>query len=80
MIAKLNNGAISYAPYKYTFTNPPEQLLKDYAGYKDYVENDKPDFDPETQVIEPMYLETETQIICDWQVTDIETEAVSNET
>lgn len=80
MIAKLNNGVISYAPKKYTFANPPEQLLKDYAGYKDYVENDKPDFDPETQVIEPMYLETETQIICDWQVTDIETEAVSNET
>ena len=80
MIAKLSNGAISYAPKKYTFANPPEQLLKDYAGFKDYIENDKPTFNPETQILEPVYSETETQIICDWQVKEIETEAVSNET
>lgn len=78
MIAKLNNGAISYAPKKYTFANPPEQLLKDYAGYKDYVENDKPVFDPETQILEPVYSETETQIVCDWRVKEIETEAVTD--
>lgn len=78
MIAKLNNGAISYAPKKYTFANPPEQLLKDYAGYKDYVENDKPVFDPETQILEPVYSETETQIVCDWRVKEIEAEAVTD--
>lgn len=71
MIAKLNNGAISYAPKKYTFANPPEQLLKDYAGYKDYVENDKPVFDPETQTLVPVYSETDTQILCTWQVQDL---------
>lgn len=78
MIAKLNNGAISYAPKKYTFANPPEQLLKDYAGYKDYVENDKPVFDPETQILEPVYSETETHIVCDWRVKEIEAEAVTD--
>lgn len=78
MIAKLNNGVISYAPKKYTFANPPEQLLKDYAGYKDYVENDKPVFDPETQILEPVYSETETQIVCDWRVKEIEAEAVTD--
>lgn len=80
MIAKLSNGAISYAPKKYTFANPPEQLLKDYAGFKDFVENDKPTYDPSTQILEPVYTETETQIICDWQVKNIETEGVPNET
>lgn len=71
MIAKLNNGAISYAPKKYTFANPPEQLLKDYAGYKDYVENPVPDYDPETQFLMPEYTETDTQITCTWQVQDL---------
>lgn len=78
MIAKLNNGVISYAPKKYTFANPPEQLLKDYAGYKDFVESDKPVFDPETQILEPVYSETETQIVCDWRVKEIEAEAVTD--
>lgn len=72
MIAKLNNGAISYAPKKYTFANPPEQLLKDYAGYKDYVENPAPDYDQETQVLVPTYTETDTQITCTWSVQPIE--------
>lgn len=78
MIAKLNNGAISYAPKKYTFANPPEQLLKDYAGYKDYIESPAPDYDPETQILEPVYSETETQIVCDWRVKEIEAEAVTD--
>lgn len=78
MIAKLSDGTISYAPKKYTFANPPEQLLKDYAGYKDYVETEKPVFDPETQILEPVYSETETQIVCDWRVKEIEAEAVTD--
>lgn len=72
MIAKLNNGAISYAPKKYTFANPPEQLLKDYAGYKDYIESPAPDYDPETQFLVPEYTETDTQITCTWSVQPIE--------
>jgi hypothetical protein len=78
MIAKLNNGAISYAPKKYTFTNPDPEMMKQYAGYKDFVENDKPVFDPETQILEPVYSETETQIVCDWRVKEIEVEAVTD--
>lgn len=78
MIAKINNGVISYAPKKYTFANPPEQLLKDYAGYKDYIESPAPDYDPETQILEPVYSETETQIVCDWRVKEIEAEAVTD--
>ena len=71
MIAKLNDGVISYAPKKYTFANPPEQLLKDYAGYKDYIESPAPDYDPETQFLVPEYTETDTQITCTWQVQDL---------
>lgn len=78
MIAKLNNGALTFAPNKITFANPPEQLLKDYAGYKDYVENPVPDYDPETQFLVPEYTETDAQIVCDWRVKDLETEAVTD--
>ena len=72
MIAKINNGVISYAPKKYTFANPPEQLLKDYAGYKDYIESPAPDYDPEMQFLVPEYTETDKQITCTWQVQPIE--------
>lgn len=78
MIAKLNNGTISYAPKKYTFANPDPEMMKQYAGFKDFVENDKPVFDPETQILEPVYSETETQIVCDWRVKEIEAEAVTD--
>ena len=78
MIAKINNGVILYAPKKYTFANPDPEMMKQYAGFKDYVENDKPVFDPETQILEPVYSETETQIVCDWRVKDLETEAITD--
>ena len=78
MIVKLNDGVLVTPPDKITFTNPPEQLLKDYAGYKDYVENPVPDYDPETQILEPVYSETETHIVCDWRVKEIEAEAVTD--
>lgn len=78
MIAKLSDGTISYAPKKYTFTNPDPEMMKQYAGFKDFVENDKPVFDPETQILEPVYSETETQIVCDWRVKEMEAEAVTD--
>jgi hypothetical protein len=78
MIAKLTDGVLVTPPDKITFTNPPEQLLKDYAGYKDYIENPAPDYDPETQILVPEYTETDAQIVCDWRVKDLETEAVTD--
>lgn len=78
MIAKLNNGVLIPPEEKITIANPPEQLLKDYAGYKDYIESPAPDYDPETQILEPVYSETETQIVCDWRVKEIEAEAVTD--
>ena len=79
MIAKLNNGALTFAPNKITFTNPPEQLLKDYAGFKDYIENEKPEYNPDTQILRAVYTETETQIICSWQVEDLPPEGELSE-
>lgn len=72
MIAKLTDGVLVTPPNKITIANPPEQLLKDYAGYKDYEENPVPDYDPETQFLMPEYTETDTQITCTWQVQPIE--------
>lgn len=72
MVVKLNDGALMTPPDKITFTNPPEQLLKDYAGFKDYIESPAPDYDPETQFLVPSYTETDTQITCTWSVQPIE--------
>lgn len=68
MVAILSNGAVSFAPNKITFTNPDEQLLKDYAGYKDYIEEDKPEYDAKTQKLVAQYTETDTEITCSWTV------------
>ena len=68
MVVKLNDGALMTPPDKITFTNPPEQLLKDYAGYKDYIDSPAPDYNPETEYLVPEYSETDTQIICHWQI------------
>lgn len=72
MVVKLNDGALMTPPDKITFTNPPEQLLKDYAGYKDYIESPAPDYDPETQVLVPSYTETAALITCTWSVQPID--------
>lgn len=77
MIVKLNNGVLIPPVEKITFTNPPEQLLRDYAGYKDYIESPAPDYDPETQVLVPSYTETDTQITCTWSVQPIQNEEES---
>ncbi len=74
MVVKLNDGALITPPDKITFTNPPEQLLKDYAGYKDYVEDEKPEYNPDTQTLVPSYSETESQIKCSWEIKEISDE------
>ena len=74
MIAKLNDGVISYAPKKYTFANPDPEMMKQYAGYKDYVEDEKPEYNPETQILVPSYSETEKQIRCSWEIKEISDE------
>lgn len=79
MIAKLNNGALTFAPNKITFANPPEQLLKDYAEFKDYIENEKPEYNPDAQILRAVYSETEMQIICSWQVEDLPPEGELSE-
>lgn len=77
MVVKLNDGALMTPPDKITFTNPPPQLLKDYAGFKDYIETPAPDYDPETQVLVPSYKETDTQITCTWSVQPIESTQIN---
>ena len=71
MIAKLTDGVLTFAPKKITFTNPNEELLKTYAGYKNYVEADKPEYDPKTQRLVPQYSETDTEITCSWEIEEI---------
>ncbi len=71
MIAKLTDGVLTFAPNKITFTNPEEQMLKDYAGFKEYTELAKPEYDPETQRLVAQYSETDTEITCSWAVEEL---------
>lgn len=79
MVAILNNGVVAFAPNKITVANPPEQLLKDYCGYKDYVENPAPEYNSETEYLVPEYSETETQIICNWQIKQLQEQQAGGE-
>lgn len=75
MIAKLIDGVI-YTPtegerQKIVITNPTNESLKFNLGYKDYEIDEQPEYDPETQYLEPYYEETEDKIIKHWEVKEI---------
>lgn len=71
MLAKLVDGQLVVEPKKVVIANPEESLLKTYLGFKDYEENDIPDYDPEVQYIEVTYEDTETKVIKHYTVKDI---------
>lgn len=72
MLAKLNNDKLFQAPKVITISNPKENLLIDYFGYKKYIEEDKPKYDKKTQELKPLYTETEEEIKCSWEIKNIE--------
>lgn len=53
------------------YTNPKEEtLLK--AGYKELVIEDEPEYDMETQYVEPKYIDGDDVITQSWEIKDIE--------
>lgn len=71
MLAKLVDGQLVVEPKKVVIANPEESLLKTYLGFKDYEEDNIPDYDPEVQYVEVTYEDTETKVIKHYTVKDI---------
>ena len=72
MVAKLINGALSYAPKKIiidgkTIFNPGEELLKE-QGYKDVETSEAPLVLTQTHQAVPMWEEQEDKIVQTWEV------------
>ena len=72
MLAKLINGALSYAPRKIiidgkTIFNPPEDTLKE-QGYKDVETSSAPAVSTQTQQAVPTWQEQEDKIVQSWEV------------
>lgn len=71
MLAKLVDGQLVVEPKKVVIANPEESLLKTYLGFKDYEEDDVPDYDPEVQYVEVTYEDTETKVIKHYTIKEI---------
>ena len=72
MLAKLINGALSYAPKKIiidgkTIFNPGEELLKK-QGYKDVETTEAPTVSTQTQQAVPSWQEQENKIVQAWEL------------
>jgi hypothetical protein len=71
MLAKLVDGQLVVEPKKVVIANPEESLLKTYLGFKDYEDDNVPDYDPEVQYVEVTYEDTETKVIKHYTIKDI---------
>ena len=76
MLAKLINGALSYAPKKIivdgkTIFNPPEDVLKE-QGYKDVELSEAPTVSTQTQQAVPGWQEQENKIVQSWEVKPVQ--------
>lgn len=71
MLAKLVDGQLVVEPKKVVIANPKESLLKTYLGFKDYEEDNVPDYDQEAQYVEATYEDTETKVIKHYTIKDI---------
>ena len=72
ILAKLINGALSYAPRKIiidgkTIFNPSENLLKE-QGYKDVETSEAPAVSTQTQQAVPSWKEQEDKIVQSWEL------------
>ena len=78
MLGKIMNGSLvtpsEKEREKLIVTRPTDEMLKYIRGYKDVTETELPEYDPETQYLEPVYTETDTGITVSWEVKEMEVE------
>jgi len=53
---------------KIVITNPSKESLKFNLGYKDLIVDEKPEYDETIQYLQPIYEETEINIIQHWEI------------
>ena len=78
MLGKVVNGRLVIPSeaerQKIVIANPSDESLKFNLGYKDFMIDEKPTYDKATQMLKPVFEETETIITQHWEVVDISTE------
>ena len=83
MLGKLVNGNLiqpsANERKKIVITNPTDDILKFVMKYKDLTIAPEPEYDMETQYLSPVYEETETEIIRNWEVKEIEDEMIAED-
>ena len=76
MLGKIINGKLvtpTAANYKkVVITNPTDDDLKYVFGFKDLIEEEKPEYDTETTYLNPVYTETDTEIHVSWEVKEFD--------
>lgn len=76
MLGKIINGKLvtpTAANYKkVVITNPTDEDLKYVFGFKDLIEDEKPEYDTETTYLNPVYTETDTEIHVSWEVNEFD--------
>lgn len=74
MIGKIINGMLTEPTEgehrKIVIANPTEELLKLAMGYKDVTVQTEPEYDIATQVLTPVYTESDDGIVVSWTVTE----------
>lgn len=76
MLGKVVNGVLitpsENERKKIVITNPSDDVLKYVMGYKNLTVDEEPEYNVETQYLQPEFEETETDIVQHWAVKDIE--------
>lgn len=75
MLGKLINGQLVIPSEQerqmIVIANPTEDSLKYNLGYKDLYIDEKPEYNKVTQYLNPVFEETDTEIIRHWQIVDL---------
>ena len=81
MYAKLkSNGQIQVAPkvLKITISNPSDERLE-YDGYHKVIETEPPEYNPDTQYIDSLYVMSGDNILQVWEVHESEAAETAEE-
>ena len=82
MLGKLINGNLvtpsDKEKEKIIVTSPTDEMLKFIRGYKDVTETEPPEYDPETQYLKTIYIETDTGITVSYEVKEMEVQTDEN--
>lgn len=78
MIGKIIDGVLvepsENERQKIVVTNPTDEMLKMFMGYKDVFIEDEPDYDGRTHFLKPIYEETDNGINVSWSACEFPTE------